>query len=113
VVENVSVSFAGQVEVAVIGQIKDSVLIGSGGVLDLERMLYQGVADLCRERAGKALIAIFAYQGELDSIWNRTPVPDQLVEAFDSAMQGVSAVVGRQMVLLAVEGKTRVGDPVA
>src|ERR1700722_3320903 len=76
-------------------------------------MRSQGVADARGEGAGKALISIFAHQGELDSIGNFTAVPDQLVEALDSSMQGVGAVIGGKMVLLAVEGKTGVGDPVA
>ena len=100
VVENVSVPFAGKVEVAVVGQIQDRVLIGGGEVLDLERMRLQRVADPRGQRARKALIAIFADQGELDPMGNFVPLPYQLVEAFDSPVQGVGAVVGGKVVAL-------------
>src|SRR3984893_17527574 len=76
-------------------------------------MRCQGVADSRSEGARKALIAVFAHQGELNSIGNFTPVPDQLVETLDTPMQGVGAVIGGKMVLLAIERKTSVGDPVA
>ena len=81
VVENVSLPFACQVEIAVIGQIQHRVFIGGGEVLDLQRMRFEGVADLRRQRAGKPLIAILADQGELDPVGNLLPLPYQLVEA--------------------------------
>ena len=90
-VENVSLPLAGKVEIAVIGQIQDRVLIGSGKILDLERMGFEGVADARIQSARKALIAILADQGELDPARNLMPLPHQLVEAFDSPVQGVDA----------------------
>ncbi len=113
VVENVSLPFAGKVEVAVIGQIQDRVLIGGGKVLDLERMRFQRIADPRGQGAGKTLIAILADQGELHPMGNFMPLPQQLVEAYDSPVQGVDAVVCRKLIALAVQAKGGMGDAVA
>ena len=73
-------------------------------------MRLQGIAHAGRQGTGKALVAILADQGKLHSMGNLVSLPHEFVEAKDSPMQGVDAVVGRKLIGLAVEAE---GDRMA
>ena len=108
---------AGEIEEAVIGQIDDGRLVGHRG--HFHRKLGaagNAVGDVGLELAGIALLAVRADIGQRDegrgSLADGGDGPGLAVEAGQPAMQGVGAVIGRQLKARAIQFERAVRDPV-
>src|SRR5882762_8620563 len=115
--QNVALTLAGEVEVRMVGEIDDRFLVGGGGIVDSKFVLIgQRVDHLGRKVSGKTLLAVFAPISQLQSL----PVvagdilggPDSLVEALETAVQGVVGIVFGHVAGDTVERKLAVGDTV-
>ncbi len=77
----------------------------------------QGVGDGDLQVAGEVLLAVRAEAREADGgrlVWPITwAVQSLLIEALQAAVEGVGGVVDRELIGLAVEGETALGDAVA
>src|ERR1700722_3544064 len=102
-IQNIAVALTLQVEIGMVGEIEDGVFVSGGGIFDLQSAAAYGVAHMRGERAGKTLIAIFAHMGEFNTIRNLFRLPDDLVEADQSSVQSVIAVVLRNVISVAIE----------
>ena len=87
-------ALAGEVEVAVIGEVDDSGRGGGGGILDADGVALGDEADVGGDFAGEALVPVGADEGELDSVGDDLRGPVAAVEA-GAAVEGVAAIVER------------------
>lgn len=111
-------ALAGQVPVDVAGEVDDGGLVGGGLVVDAPVAAPgEGVRHLRPERARVAHLAVDAgvveHQAGVRAVGEGLDVPDPVVEAEGAAVQGVLPVVDGELVLLAVQGETALGDAVA
>ena len=116
--EDVALSVASQVEVAVLGEIHGCRPVGDGVVVEDQLVgVCEGVGHRRSERAGVALFTIRArvIQDETDAVGalERRDAPDHLVEALHAAVQVIGAVVRGQGVGPAVQREPAAGDAVA
>ena len=100
-----------------VGEVDHGVLVGGGQVVDAQRVVVgQRVGHVRGQRAGKVLLAVLAdvAKRRRDPVRHRhgCDVPDLLVERVGAAVQRVCAVVGDQVVGLAVQRELRAGDAV-
>lgn len=91
--QNVSVALSGEIEIGMIGQVENGVFIGDGRVIYFQRSGIEGVSHCSRERAGKALIAVFADISQLQPIVNRFSGPNNFVETARAAVERVVPVI--------------------
>jgi hypothetical protein len=106
--EDVAGAVARQVEVRVLGQVHRRRLVRGGLVLEAERVVVgERIGHLGVELARVAFLAVRARVREHDAdaapVLERLGLPDHLVEALHAAVERVRAVVGGELVLLAVE----------
>lgn len=112
-VENVALLVAVEIEVGVVGQVDHGRLVGDGRVVEAQRFALEGVAHGGRQLAGIAHVAVGADESELDAAGDFLRLPNVVVEAPGAAVQRVSAVVARNLVLIAVNRELAGGDAVA
>ena len=91
--EDGSAALAGDIEVGVVGQIDDCGLVRGGVVLDPNNVGVKGVADMGGERAGEALVAILADEGEFDATGDHLCFPVATIEALTTAVECVNPFV--------------------
>ena len=111
-------ALAGEVEVGVLRDVDRRRLVGLRVVVDDQRVgVGERVGHRQLQRAGVALVAVLAGQRELQrgavGALDRRRRPHQLVEALEPAVQRVDAVVGGELVGLAVERERRAADAIA
>lgn len=112
------VAFAGEVPVTVVGEVDDGVFVCGGREVHAQGVFIgEGVNRRDGEIAGVAFFAILGdigqFQGRAFAGGDGLGVPEDLVEAFQAAVQGIDAVVNSAGVFLAVEGVLAFGDAVA
>ena len=97
-----------------VGQVDHRILVGGGRVIEAQLVVVgEGVADRGHQVPGIALLAVVALVLQLQRVAvGLDRRPKALVEALVAAVQGVPAVVGGELVLLAVEGEARLADAV-
>src|SRR6185312_17055202 len=101
----------------VVGQVENGVFVGGGGVLDAQGIVGRdGVHHAHRQRARVALFPVGAVVAELERRrgggGNVARGPQTAVETHVAAMQRVGAVVGGQVVCVAIEREASMGDAV-
>ncbi len=106
-----------QVEVRMVGEIDRRRCRGSRLVLDGQRVvIVQPIGGVRSELPRVTLLACRAHVGEPQRLprrsLDRLGLPHALVEAFSAAMQGIGRIVPRQLVGLAIQCKTAVGDAI-
>lgn len=110
VIEDRFTPFSGEIEVAVIGEVKNGWLVGGGIVVDPEGVvLGPGVGDGACESAGVAALAVGAGVGQGESwvvaIVAEIGFPDLFIETLFSAVEMVGGVVGGEGVFLAIQSE--------
>nr|WP_254453605.1 hypothetical protein [Siccirubricoccus sp. G192] len=109
------VAAAGQVEVAVVGEVEHGRPAGAGLIVDRERAIpCQRIAHRNPQRAGEALVAVRAEmrEGQRTAARLRRRLPQRPVEALRPAMQRIRRVVHRDPVVLALQREAAIGDAV-
>ena len=103
-----------QVEVAVVGVVDDGIRLGDAVVVDADGVvLGQGVGDVHIQRAGVALVAVGAVDGEGDGILaHGLDVPDPEGLEIQTGVEIIGAVVDIELILHAVQHKMAAGDAV-
>ena len=111
---SLGVVVARQVEVAVVGGIKDGILIAVGVVDDVQGAVgVQLIGDPDHGVAGEALVAIGTVQAEGDGIiGNELHIPQPLMPAVGAGMEGVAVFVVGEADNLAVQRKGCTGNAV-
>lgn len=116
VAEDIAISLAAEVEIAVIRQVDIGGGVGGGTIRQAEarRTFEQLVPHRHGQVAGEVLLTIGADPAQRDSkrISVDFGIPDVAVEAHGAAVQTVGAVVLRKCVGLAIECELAVGDAV-
>ena len=107
-----------EVEVAVIGEVEGRSLVGGGGVVEVQGVVFgEGVDDRYGQVAGVAFLAIGAEvsqrQGFAGGGSAGHGLPDVLVETDVAAVQRVGAVVGGELIRFAIEREPAPGNAVA
>ena len=106
VAKDIPLALPRQIKIGVVGQVQQGVpLLRRGGIVDNEGILLsQAVAHLHMQPAGVTLLTCFCRTGEHHHIINvlGAPLPQAAVKASLAAVQVVAAVIGRQLILLAV-----------
>lgn len=107
----------GQVEVGMLRQVDDGGFVGGRLVVDHQRVrVGQCVGDRRPQRARIALLAVGTHvrkaHAGLVPVRERLGFPEHLVEPFQSTVQVVGPIVGRQLVGLAVEHEASAADTV-
>ena len=106
VAKDIPLALPRQIKISVVGQVQQGVpLLRRGGIVDNEGILLgQAVAHLHMQFAGITLLTCFCRMGEHHHIINvlGAPLPQAAVKASLAAVQVVAAVIGSQLILLAV-----------
>src|SRR5690606_4729737 len=105
------------VEIGMVGQVEDGRLVGGGGVVNAQFVIVgERVGHGDREIAGISFFPVGAEVGQRqpDAIGRSEGfcAPDDLVKAYQPAVQVVGAIVLGQLVGFAVEGEAALGDAV-
>ena len=112
------IALSGKIEIGVLRQVQDRVFVGCGSVIQPQAVIVgQRIKRGHRKVAGVAFFTILAQIFQLE----RRPVlsgsdagfPNNLVEAFEAAMERVWSIIDGQLVLFAVERELAPGDAVA
>ena len=115
--QDVSAAFTGQGEIAVLREVHRRRLVGRRRVVH-DQLVGRGerVGDVGHEGAGVPFLAVGAQVAESDTdgvaVLERLGLPHDLVEPAQAAVQVVRSVVGRELVGLAVQGESPLGDAV-
>ena len=106
---------AGEVEVAVVGEVNHRLLVRRRFVLDVDGIVIrQGISNLDVEVAREASLAVLREVGEFDRLGRRlVSCPHLPVEALGTTVEAVRLVVLGKSVLCPVELELTVGDTVA
>ena len=107
-----NVALASQIEIGVISQIDDGVFVCRCRILDSQTPFHQCVTNHRRQVTWISCLAVFTQITQLHSVRDRLRFPDHVVEAVRAAVQSVFAVVQRQRVFLAIQGKAAVRDAI-
>ena len=88
--------------------------VRDGAVRDPQFAIGNGVGDLGVDRARIAFLAVrtFSVKDGLRSVARHLSIPYTLVEPLESSMKMIRRLVRRQVVLAAVDGKSRVRDAI-
>jgi hypothetical protein len=115
--ENVAVPRAGQVEVAVVGEVEHRGFVGGGRVVDVQFVVVvQAIGDLGVQVAGEAHFTVLGQIAQLhptELVLDRFGFPHPLVETLGAAMQRVGTIVERYLVAFAVEFKGAASQAIA
>lgn len=89
------VVMAGQIEIAVVGHVKYSVLVGNAVVSDLQAVICQRIGNANVRVAGETLIQVRGVEEEANAAFAvGQHLPQSALEARGAAVQAVGAVVG-------------------
>ena len=113
VLQDVSITLSGQIEISVIGEIHDRLLVRSRRILDLQIFSCERITHHGGQRSRKSLIAIGTDVGQLNSVRDLFCFPDRFVESLCASMQRVITVILRNLIALPVQGKLPARDPVS
>src|SRR5450830_1245508 len=107
-----------QIEIAVVGQVDWRGLVRHGVVAQVQRVVViQLIGQRHAELARVAVFAVRTAARERDAYrivpGERLGLPHHLVKALDAAMQVIRRVIHGQLVILAVQTETSLGDAVA
>src|SRR5436309_12229893 len=75
-----------------IGEIRNRIFVGGGGVIDFQIFAFERVADNRRQRAGKTLISVGANVGEFYAVRNFFTFPHNFVESPRATVEGVGGL---------------------
>ena len=114
-VENSLRAVAVEVEVRVVGEVKHSLLVGGGSVVEVQSILIvESVHNLGINVARESGITVRSAQSEFNSVvTGLVGFPYSIVEALGSAMQAVAIVVLRQHIFYAIEREFAVFNTVS
>ena len=88
-----------------IGEIRNRIFVGVGGVIDFQIFSFERVADNRRQRAGKTLISVGANVGECYAVRNFLSLPHHLVEPPGATVEGVGGLDLGNVVGLTVQSE--------
>ena len=116
VTENVA-GISREIEIAVLRQVDRRCLVARRAVVNRQLVLVrERIANTCLQgpRISFFSIGTGSGQGHADSVRRvaRHRVPDDFVKTFDSAVQVIRAVVGRERVRPAVQRELPLGNPI-
>ena len=109
----------GQVEIGVLRQVDDRGLVGFRGVIHAQLVIIrQRIGDIHGQITGIAFLAVFAQVGQFEpgpvpADIGPDDFPDDLVKAFETAMQRVGRVVRGERVGHAIQRKPALCDAIA
>src|ERR1700676_52675 len=101
--ENIAIALSLQVEIGMIGEIEHRMFVGCCRILDSQSATAHGISHMSGKCSRKTLIATFAHMSEFETIRNFFRFPDDLVEADQSSVQSIIAVVLWNVISVAVE----------
>ena len=111
--QHVAAALSVEVEVGVIGKIRNGIRAADGAVVDAQRVVVrQGKRNGHVKPAGVALLAVSQNRREFDAVFAAVVIPELLVEAAQTAVELVLALVGREVKALAVQRESRARDAV-
>src|SRR5580700_6203390 len=110
--QNIALPLTRQVEIRMIGQIEHGIFIRGCRILHSQGSATQGVAHGRGEVAWETLIPILAHVGEFDSIRNLFGRPYYLVEAADSTVKRIVAIILWSGIRVAIELEAAMSDAI-
>ena len=113
VVMYVSASRSVKIKIAVVGKVKNGVLIGFGAVFNGEAVFFPTHFNAYFKVSGIAFFTIGRSSFENDKIAFLLRIPDKSVETFLSAVKVVRAVVDEKLIFFAVQFKLAFADAVS
>ena len=112
--QHVAAALSVEVEVGVIGKIRNGIRTADSTVVNMQRIVVrQREGDRHVKSAGVALLAVRKNRREFDAVFAAVVIPELLVEAAQTAVELVLALVGREVEALAVQRESRARDAVA